>query len=251
VRFNKRQALYGLLIAGLTGAVLVPPALYYIGLALAPPRPVPATTHAPPLLAAAIWARADGGHAAALIPVTPVSAARFAACVAIEDFRDTTPGDARRVTACRAHLPAIQGVEYLSTVHMRDASLKPSFREGIARFSTSVWLTHTWTKTQLLDALTERGEFGFGFRGAEAAAQGYFGRAANQLTLSQAATIGAFIGNGRIDPWCDPAAAAAMRRRILERMRDDAVIDEAGYQSANATELGLIPPPPHHKPCGA
>jgi hypothetical protein len=250
VRFNQRQAVYGILLAGLIGAVVVPPGLYYIGLAVAPPRPIPAKAPAPPLLAAAIWARADGGHATALTPVTPVSMARFAACVAIEDFRDTTPGDARRMSACRGHLPAIQGVEYLSTMHMRDASLAPSFREGIARFSTAVWLTHAWTKAEFLDTLTERGEFGYGFRGAEAAAQGYFGRAADQLTLPQAATIGAFIGNGRIDPWCDAAAAAGMRRRILERMRDDGVIDEAAYQAANATELGLIAPPPTHKPCG-
>jgi hypothetical protein len=43
--------------------------------------------------------------------------------------------------------------------------------------------------------------------------------------------------------------AATMRRRILERMRDNLAIDEAATQSANRAELGLTVPPPTHKPC--
>lgn len=249
MRFTKRQVVSGVVIAGVAGALLLPLAIYFIGLAVAPPRPVPSPTHVSPLLAAAIWARAGGGQATELTPLTPFSVGQFAACVAYEDFRDTTPGDARRVAVCQKHLPALLGVEYFSGTHMRDANLTPSFREGLARFSTTVWVTHSWSKAEFVDTLAERGEFGFGFRGVDAAARGYFGRAADQLTLPQAALIGAFTGNRRIDPWCDPAAAAGLRRQILERLRDDAVIDEAAYQAANVTELGLTPPPASHQPC--
>ena len=64
--------------------------------------------------------------------------------------------------------------------------------------------------------------------------------------------VAAFIGDERrVDPWCDPAAAANMRRRVLERMLDAGVIDEAAYQSANVAELGLTTPPATHKPCGS
>ncbi len=235
------QWVFRLAIAGLAGAALFPFAVYYVGLAVAPPRPVPAHISVPPLIADALWARADGGHATAFTPITPVSMAQFVACIAIEDFKDTTPGDARRVAACRSYQPGLLGVEYLSGVHMRDANLKPSFREGLGRFSTTIWLTHSWTKADFLSTLAERGDVGSGFRGVEAAAQGYFGRAAAQLTLPQAALIGAFMGDRRVDPWCDPESAAVMRRGILERMRDNNAIDERAYEAAQVAPLGLVP----------
>ena len=248
--FDKRKAFIGLLIAGVAGAILFLPAIYFIGLAIAPPRPMPAKAHAPPLIADAIWARAEGGRATGLTPMSPITLARFAGCVAFEDFKDTTPGDARRFSACREHMPAIRGVEYLSTVHMRDANAATGgFREAIGQLATAAWMTRSWTKAEFLDTLAERGEFGSGLRGVEAAAQGYFGHAAAEVTLPQAALLAALIADRRVDPWCDPAAAADMRRRVLERMRDDAVIDQTAYQSANAADLGLASPPSNHAAC--
>jgi hypothetical protein len=231
------------------GAVLFPFAVYYVGLAVAPPTPVPAQAQVPPLIADALWARADGGSAATLTPITPVTMAQLAACVAFEDFKDTTPGDAQRITACQSYMPALQGVEYLSRMHMRDASLQPSFREGLGRMSTTIWLTHSWTKTDFLNTLAARGELGSGFRGVDAAAHGYFGRAAAALTLPQAALIGAFMGDRRVDPWCDPESAAAMRNRVLERMRDNGAIEEPDYQAAVVAPLDLAPPPEGRPRC--
>ena len=249
--FDKRKALFGLLIAGVLGAILLPLAIYVTGLALGPPRPVPAERPVPPLLADALWARADGGRATGFTPMSHLSVAQFAACVAYEDFKDTTPGDAQRVVACREYMPALQAVEYLSRVHMRDANLAPSFREGLGRMSTTIWLTRSWTKAEFLNTLADRGEFGLGLRGADAASRHYFGRPADTLTLPQAALLAAFIGDRSTayDPWCEPAAAAGMRRRILERMREDQAIDEAAFNAANTSELTLGPPPADHQPC--
>ena len=252
MRFDKRKAFFGLLIAGVAGAVLFPPAIYFIGLAVAPPRPVPVQQPVPRPLADALWARADGGRATELTPISPVSMAQFAACVAFEDWKDTTPGDAQRVEACRDYMPALLAVEYLSRVHMRDANLRPSFREGLGRFSTTVWLTRSWTKAEFLNTLAETGEFGLGLRGAEAASRHYFGRPAAAMTLPQAAMLAAFIGDRStvFDPWCEFAAAAEMRRRILQGMRDNLAIDDAALIAANESDLELGPPPPDHKPCG-
>ncbi len=248
---DKRQAFFGLLIAGVAGAILLPLAIYFIGLAVGPPLPTPVTTTVPPLLAEAIWARAGGGHATALTPVTHLSMARFAACVAIEDFNDTTPGDAQRVANCRAYMPALMGVEYLAGTHMRDANLQTSFGEGLARFSTLVWMTHAWTKADFLNTIAERGEFGDGLRGAEAASRHYFARSPAELTLPQAAMLGAFIGdrNTVFDPWCGPAGAVAMRSRVLLRMWDNNSIDEAAFKAANVSALGLGPLPSGHAGC--
>jgi hypothetical protein len=252
VAFDKRTVVFGLLIAGVTGGLLVLPAIYFVGLAVAPPLPAPAVTRVPPLIASALWARADGGTATELTPVTTFTLGQFAACIAIEDFKDTTPGDARRVEACRGRLPAIRGLEYLSSMHMRDSNLSPSFREGIGRFATTMWVTRSWTKAEFLDTLASRGEFGAGLRGAEAASRFYFWKNAAELTLPQAALLAAFIGDGTtaFDPWCEATAAAQMRGRVLQRMRDDLVIDEAALVAANTSELELGPPPADHKPCG-
>jgi len=251
VRLNERRTLIGLFIAGVAGAILFPFAIYFIGLAVAPAPPTPATTPVPPLLADAIWARAEGGTATRLTPVTHLSMARFAACVAIEDFYDTAPGDAQRVTACREYMPALQGVEYLAGLQMRDAGLKTSFGEGLGRFSTLVWVTHSWTKAEFLNTVAERGEFGTAVRGAETASHHYFGRAATELTLPQAALLAAFIGDrtSDFDPWCGPAGAVALRARVLQRMRDNLSIDDAELKAANTSGLELGPPPAGHRPC--
>lgn len=244
-----RAALFRLATAGLVAAALFPFAIYHIGLAVGPERPSPAAAAVPPLIAKALWARADGGVADALTPITPITMAQFLGCVAIEDFKDTTPGDARRVVACRSYLPALAGLEYLSTMHMRDASLKPSFREGLGRMSTTIWMTHAWTKAEFLNTLAERGEIGAGFRGVDAASQGLFGRRPDALTLPQAALIGGLMGNRRINPWCEVEAAAALRNRVLERMRDDGVIDDTAFETAAVVPLDLAPPPEGRLPC--
>ena len=247
--FFERRTLGYLLIAGVLCAALFFPALYFVGLALAPPLPHPGHAAVPPLVAEAIWARANGGRATTLTPITPISMARMATCVAIEDYKDTTPGDARRIAACQEHLPALFGMEYLSRLHMRDANLQTSFREGLGRMSTTIWLTHAFSKADFLNTLAERGEVGAAFRGVEAAAQGYFGRSAAELTLAQAALIGALMGHRQFDPWCQPNGAKAIRDSIIERMLANGVITEADQKAALAAPIELAPRPEGRPPC--
>jgi membrane peptidoglycan carboxypeptidase len=135
-------------------------------------------------------------------------------------------------------------------VHIRDEHADSGgFREGISQFATAAWLTRSWTKAELVDTLAVRGEFGSMWRGADAAARGYFTREAARLTLPQAALLAGLLGDRRTDPWCDPGAAASIRHRILERMRDNLAIDEAAFQMADVASIELSPPPADHKPC--
>ena len=231
----------------------MPLAIYLMGLAVAPPPPQAATTPLPPLVGDAIWARAEGGTAGELTPLTHLSMARFVACVAIEDFNDTRPGDAQRVANCRDHMPGLPGLEYLAATHLRDASMAAGFQHGLARFSTMVWMTHAWTRDDFLNTIAARGEFGAGLRGLETASAHYFGRPAAALTLPQAALLASFIGDRTtvFDPWCGPAGAVTFRSRVLQRMRENNSIDEAAFKAANVSELGLGPPPAGKAPCQA
>jgi hypothetical protein len=251
VRLEERRTLILLGIAGVAGAVLLLPAMYFVGLWLAPPRPIPSTAHVPPLLGDAIWARAEGGRATELKPVNPISMVRMRVCRAIAAQTDDLTMRGARRAECMKILPAIQAVDYLSGVHMQDSNAATGgFREGISQVATAAWMTRSWTKAELIDTIAERGNFGFGWRGSEAGAQGYFGREVSTLGLPEVALLAAVIGDGRIDPWCEPEAAAAMRRRILDRMRDNGAIDQTAFELANQSELGLNDPPVNHEACG-
>jgi hypothetical protein len=224
------------------------PSVYWLGLWLAPPRPVPEAEPAPALLREALWARADGGPATELRPLNPINFIQHRVCRAMAARHEDPKVRGERRAACLKQLPAIQGVDYLSGVHMRDHDVPPGFREGISQFATAVWLTRSWTKDSFLDTLAARGDFGYGWRGADAAAQGYFGRDGQDLTLPQAALVASRIGDPRADPWCEAEAATSMRNRILDRMRENGAIGEPEYQQARSAPLDLAPG--HRPPCG-
>lgn len=189
-----RRWLIGLAIAGFVGFPLLLASYFSLGLFFAPPWPKASTAHIAPLVSDALWVRAAGGAAGDLNHFTPVALGQFAACILLaETESDAALQDARQAACQRQHLPPLGALEYLSTLHLRETSnmTEPGFKEGHARFVTTVWMARTFTKAELLGTLAARGEFGAGFKGIEAAAQGYFGRTAEQLTLPQAAMIAA------------------------------------------------------------
>ncbi len=97
------------LVAGVIGAVLFMPAVYFFGLWLAPPRPVPEATPAPALLREALWARADGGPATELRPINPINFVQHRVCRALAARQDDPKVRGERRAECLKQLPAIQG----------------------------------------------------------------------------------------------------------------------------------------------
>lgn len=247
-----RRTLIGLGIAGGVGLPLLVAGYLSLGLWFAPPWPSPATSGTiTPLIGEALWARAEGGAATDLNPFRPTNMAQLVVCLAQAEMEDDPDLQADAQAVCRTrYMPAFGAVLYVSEQHMRAAGLgEPGFRAGHARFVTTIWLARSWTKADLLATLVERGEFGMGFRSLEAAAQGYFGRPAAQLTLPQVALVAALVGGVGPDPWCEPADAAGLRHRILERMRDNQAIDEQALLGADRSELALAAPPATHPAC--
>lgn len=240
------------LVLGGGAVVALVPVLYLTGLflwgrSLTPP-PTAERTPAPSLIKDALWARANGGRARELHPIDPIRVAGWIACTEIAKDVTDPRSRTRRDVECAEWLPAMHGIEYLSTLHLKDHGVpRLSFRGGAGAFATTVWMTRSWTREEFLNTLAARAEFGFGWRGVDAAAQGFFSRAAASLTLPEAAFLAARVGDIGIDPWCAPVEAIAMRNRVLEKMRDSGAIDDAAHQQARSAAPGLSSPPPGHR----
>jgi hypothetical protein len=249
VRFDKRTAFSAIFIAGAAGAVMLLPAIAFVGTMLSPTLPVPATAPVPALMAEAIWARANGGRHTELQPLNPFTVGRTVSCLILAERLDPSPEREARQDECMTHLPAIEAVGYLSTVHMKADGVWQDPRVPFVQLAHMTRLTNSWSKQELLDTLAERGEFTGGIKGVEQAARAFFNKPPNELTLPQTALVAALLGDTRFDPWCATERAAARRRQILDRMRANLAIDEGARLAADATDLGLVAPPPTHQPC--
>ena len=222
--------------------------LFVWGMRVAGPLPVPETRRPPKFLGDAIWARAEGGKATELHPVNPITVAKLVTCLLQAEGQN----DNERMKECRDELPAMRGVEYLAALHLKDQGIpRASFRGGAGSFATLLRMTRSWTRADFVNTMAARAEFGFGWRGADAAAQGYFGHPAAELTLPEAAMIASRLAALEVDPWCDLKGAAARRDITLREMHDNGAIDEASLQDALGQPLTLATPPADHKPCGS
>lgn len=80
--------------------------------------------------------------------------------------------------------------------------------------------------------------FGGGLYGAEAAARGYFGKSAREMSLAECATLAGLVKSpNRLSPWTDKAASREARNYVLNRMRDLGFIDGAKSAAAQAEDL--------------
>ncbi len=97
-----------------------------------------------------------------------------------------------------------------------------------------------YSKEEILEAYLNEVHVGHGANGVEAAAQLYFGRSVNQLTLSEAAMIAGVIRwPVRYSPFNNPDIAVERRDFVLSRMQELGYITPQEAQQARAEELNL------------
>ena len=249
MRLEERRIVKIVVVLSVLGAIAVvafPFAIYFFGLALAPPRPVAESTPPPAVLRDALWTRVDGGGATALQPISPITMARLFACLM------QAPGnnDNERIRECRTVMPGFSGVEYIAKLHIEEHGVvRNSFRGGHGHFATTVWMTRSWSKDDFVNTLAARAQFGFGWRGVTVAASRYFGKPPSALTLSEAAYIASRVAEAGDDPWCHPETALSMRNELLARMRENGAISDEDLQQASSVPLEFAPPPENRPPC--
>ena len=92
-------------------------------------------------------------------------------------------------------------------------------------------------KDEILELYLNKVFFGSGYYGAEAAAQGYFGKPAAELNLADAALLAGLLRSpNNLSPWRNRKACIDSRNHVLSRMRELRAISEEAYQEALAEE---------------
>jgi 1A family penicillin-binding protein len=113
-----------------------------------------------------------------------------------------------------------------------------TYRRKLLEIFVARRIEDNFNKQKILELYLNRIYFGGGLYGAEAAARGYFGKHARELSLSECATLAGLIKSpNRLSPWTDKAASRDARNYALTRMRDQGFIDSAQFAAAQAQEL--------------
>jgi 1A family penicillin-binding protein len=175
------------------------------------------------------------------VPLNRISPHLLAAVLAAEDRRFYEHGgyDLVRLAASGvANLRAGRIVQGGSTITQqlvritngdRDKTVTRKFREML----TAAAVERRYSKASILETYLNKVYLGEGFYGVEAAAYGYFGKSASEVTPEEAATIAALIQSPtRYTKQESTARVRARRNWILERMHREHRIDQAAYRAA-------------------
>ncbi|HET6764380.1 MAG TPA: transglycosylase domain-containing protein, partial [Longimicrobiaceae bacterium] len=204
----------------------------------------------------------DGRQVAALaperrivVPLAQIPAHVSGAFLAVEDKRFYRHGgiDWRRAFGALArdirHLRYDQG---FSTVTMQLArNVFPQHLNRAKTLRRKLWevvlarqIEAQFSKEQILEMYLNQIYLGEGLYGVEAAAQGYFGKPAAQLTVGEAAMLAALPrAPNYYTPRRNPDAARGRRDLVLGLMADAGVISPGDAARARDEPLRLAPPP--------
>ena len=113
-----------------------------------------------------------------------------------------------------------------------------TFRRKLLEIFLARRIEHQFGKQKIMEMYLNRIYFGGGLYGAEAAARGYFGKPARELSLVEAATLAGLIkAPNKLSPWSDRDASRDARNFALARMRDLGFISAQTCASAQAEAL--------------
>ncbi|HBU22139.1 TPA: penicillin-binding protein [Candidatus Beckwithbacteria bacterium] len=126
-----------------------------------------------------------------------------------------------------------------TTLLTPERTIKRKIREAILAFATEV----RYSKDDILEMYLNHVPYGGTAYGIEQAALTYFGKAARELTLAEAALLaGLPQAPTRYSPFGpDPEAAKNRQKQVLSRMLEDGYIDQDQYQQALDAPLTYAP----------
>src|SRR6266513_1850602 len=120
------------------------------------------------------------------------------------------------------------------------ALTQKTFRRKLLEIFLARRIEENFGKQKIMELYLNRIYFGGGLYGAEAAARGYFGKPAREMSLAECATLAGLLKSpNRLSPWSDRAASREARNFVLNRMRELGFIDAVKWQTTQS-ELLLI-----------
>lgn len=190
-----------------------------------------------------------------VVPLEKIPANVTGAFLAVEDrrFYDHDGVDYRRVVGAAVRdLRSLSFDQGFSTITMQLA--RNVFPEHLTREKTlrrKVWevklareIEQSFPKDQILEMYLNQIYLGDGLYGVEAAAKGYFGKDATELTHAEAATLAALPkAPSFYNPRRNPEDATERRDLVLDLMADAGYISPGEAREARDQPLGLVPPP--------
>ncbi|MGH8317251.1 MAG: penicillin-binding protein 1A [Steroidobacteraceae bacterium] len=168
------------------------------------------------------------------------------AFLAAEDHRFFQESGISLLSIARAaivDLIAGRKVQGGSTITMQAArnmflTLDKTFRRKLQETFVTYEMDHEFSKAEIFQLYLNVIFFGQRSYGVAAAAQTYFGKSLDQLTVAEAATLaGIPQAPSLYNPIIHPHLAAARRSYVLQRMLDLGYIDAATAEAANHTPI--------------
>lgn len=168
------------------------------------------------------------------------------AVVAAEDKRFFSHGGVDYIGAMRALLAnfrASRTREGASTVTQQLARntfgmFEKTYDRKIREMFLAREIEKRLPKEKIMELYLNRVYFGQGFFGVQAAARGYFGKPAKELTLGECATLAGLLKSpNRLSPWSNRRACIAQRDFVLGRMRELELITAEELEKAVEADL--------------
>ena len=113
-----------------------------------------------------------------------------------------------------------------------------TYRRKLLEIFAAKRIEDHFTKQRIMALYLNRIYFGGGLYGAEAAARGYFGKSAREMTLAECATLAGLIKSpNRLSPWNDRGNSREARDYALDRMRDLGFISREQCATARGQQI--------------
>jgi 1A family penicillin-binding protein len=115
-----------------------------------------------------------------------------------------------------------------------------TFRRKLLEVFLARRIEEQFGKQKIMELYLNRIYFGGGLYGAEAAARGYFGKSAREMSLAECATLAGLIKSpNRLSPWSDGSASREARNYALDRMRDLDLISAEQCDRAREEQIAV------------
>lgn len=137
----------------------------------------------------------------------------------------------------------LQGGSTITQQLVKSALLTPerTIQRKIKEIILAIWTEQLYTKDQILEMYLNQVPYGGSSYGIEEAAEVYFGKHANELTLEEAALLAGLPQAPSIySPNANPQLALERRNEVLKTMKDQRYIDENSKLKAQNSKLEVI-----------